>query len=571
MQGSNAPKPRSTPRSTQTSADVVVAVRSRPAGHAAVAVSATASGWKVHATALLDGQPALAAFVATHQAAALVRLTPLGDSIARLVEVPVADNAQMTAAATLLAEAEMPSSVPAHRRAGGLLPGAFKPGIRQAMAVGWLDRGTSVEPLGTRPETFCTPASAMAFLRGEQPCVACTDPAGDAFAVLAIGAERGLVRIVLEDSTDASSLAAMARTSLFAAANAVGEAADVRPAEVMLDAASRAWLASKVEGFRDEQAWIDQYALAVGAAMVATSPEAASMARLTAQPPLIVEPAPVRAAKWLSQGARPWGVGLAACLLLLLAPWGLASARDAVLTGRVRVIEEMKRGNADVDRQAALYAQLDISRWPISKLLADISAATPVGVAATDVRLAPEQGFSFQGTATSADLVNVFQRNLGDTKLFRSIKVNRTETTSAGSVEFNLSADLIPAQAHAPVKPASDFAAESLSKRLHGVEVVAGATPAGGAGDDRARRGDRRAETEQAESRRPVAPSDAMPPAVTDEEIKKMDRATANRAWVARKVYVQKNPTLDPAVKQRLQDEEAKIRTHAATAPGGGS
>ena len=62
-----------------------------------------------------------------------------------------------------------------------------------------------------------------------------------------------------------------------------------------------------------------------------------------------------------------------------------------------------------------------------------------------------------------------------------------------------------------------------------------------------------------------------MPPAVTDEEIKKMDRATADRAWVARKVYVQKNPTLDPAVKQRLQDEEAKIRTHAATAPGGGS
>lgn len=566
MQGSNAPKPRSTPGS----ADVVVAIRSRPAGHAAVAVTASAGGWKVLATALLDGAAAVAAFAATHQAARLVRLAPLGDTIARLIEVPVADAAQMIAAAGLLAEAELPPSVPSHRRAGGLLPGAAKPGIRQAMAVGWLDRGAAIEPLGDLDEVFCPPAAAMAFLRGEQPCIACIDPAGDAYAVMAIGAERGVLRIVLEDAADSASLAGVARGSLLAAANAVGESVDVRPAEVMLDAASRAWLASKVEGFRDEQSWIDQYALALGAAMVASTPDAAPMARLTVRPPEVVEPTPVRVATWLTQGSRPWWVGAAACLVLLLAPWGLASARDAILTGRVRVIEEMKRGNADVDRQAALYAQLDISRWPLSKLLADVSGATPVGVVATDVRLAPEQGFSFQGTATSAELVNVFQRNLGDTKLFRSIKVNRTETSSGGSVEFNLSADLIPSQAHAPVKPASDFAAESLSKRLHGVEVVAGPAAASG-GDDRSRRGDRRGEPEQIESRRPVAPSDAMPPAVTDDEIKKMDRATANRAWVARKVYVQKNPTLDPAVKQRLQDEEAKIRAHAATAPGGAS
>ncbi len=549
----------------------MVAIRSRPSGHAAVAVSVTPSGWKVHATALLDGPAAIASFAATHQAASLVRLTPLGDTLARLVEVPVADAAQMTAAAALIAEAELPASVPAHRRAGGLLPGIARPGVRHAMAVGWVDRGGSVEPLGTLPESFCTPASAMALLRGDRPCVACTDPSGDAYAVLAMGAERGVLRVVLEDAMTPDSLASAARTALLAAATAVGEAADVRPAEVMLDASSRAWLSSKVDGFRDEQAWLDQYALALGAAMVATTPEACSMAGLTALPPKVVEPVPVRVAKWLSHGARPWGVGIAACGILLLAPWGLAAARDAILTGRVRVIEEMKRGNADVDRQAALYAQLDISRWPISKLLADISAATPVGVAATDLRLAPEQGFSFQGTATSADLVNVFQRNLGDTRLFRSIKVNRTETASGGSVEFNLSAELIPAQAHAPVKPASDFAAESLSKRLHGVEVTAVASGSGAGGEDRSRRGDRRSEPEQAESRRPVAPSDAMPPAVTDEEIKKMDRATANRAWVARKVYVQKNPTLDPAVKQRLQDEEAKIRAHAATAPGGGS
>ena len=57
-------------------------------------------------------------------------LAPLGDTIARLIEVPVADAPQMMAAAGLLAEGELPPSVLPHRRAGGLLPGASRPAPR---------------------------------------------------------------------------------------------------------------------------------------------------------------------------------------------------------------------------------------------------------------------------------------------------------------------------------------------------------------------------------------------------------------------------------------------------------
>jgi hypothetical protein len=214
-------------------------------------------------------------------------------------------------------------------------------------------------------------------------------------------------------------------------------------------------------------------------------------------------------------------------------------------------------------------------------MLSDVSSATPIGVSASDIRLSPEQGLTFQGNAKPAELVNAFQKNLGDTKMFRNIKVNRTESNAEGGVEFNLTADVIASSTHLPVKPAMDFAEQSLSMRMHGVETSGQApeSPKDSAGGNgrRERRADSRGADRDgdAEPRRPSTPSDAMPPVVTDEEIKKMDRATANRAWVARKVYVQKNPTLDPAVKQRLQDEEAKIRTHASTAPaaaaGGGS
>jgi Tfp pilus assembly protein PilN len=566
MQGSNSPKSRS----VSGNPDIVAAVRSRAGGHAAIVVSKSGSSWKVIAEALLDSPAAVAAFVQTHQAGRLVRLAPAADTLAKCCDIPVAEGSQMIAAAALLAEAELPSVGASHRRAGGLLPGG-RSGVRAALVAAWIDRGEAVEAIAPGAETFCTPVAALAALRGDSAAVACVDAAGGAFAILVCGQERSMVRVVLEDETDATALSLIATQALEAAAASVGERSAAVGREVILEASARAAVCAKVEGCRNDAAWFDQYGLQVGAALLTFSPESAPLAGLLAEPPEVDEPLPVRCAKWLSQGHRAWWVGAAACGVLLFAPLGLATVRDSMLSQRVGIIEDMKKNNADVERQAAMYAQLDLSRWPLTKLLSDISSATPVGVASTDLRLSPEQGFTFQGTAKSADLVNAFQQNLSTTKLFRSIKVNRTETVADGSVEFNLSAEIIAAQVHLPVKPISDFAAESLSKRLHGVETSgsgeSSASSSGGSG----RRGDRRGESEQAESRRPSTPSDAMPPAVTDDEIKKMDKATANRAWVARKVYVQKNPTLDAATKQRLQDEEAKIRAHAAAAPGGGT
>jgi Tfp pilus assembly protein PilN len=572
MQASQAPKSRS----PQGNPDIVAAVEQRAGGFAAAAVTRSGGNARIIATALLESVQAVASFVTQHQAGRLVRLAPLADTIVKYADVPVSDGAQMIAAAGLMAEAELPSSLAPHRRAGGLLTGGLRTGTREALLTGWLDRGQPIETIAAGLESFCTPGAALALLKGQSAAAACLDASSQAYCVLASGSERSVARMVLEDEMATEALAAAAKDAAVAAARSLGETATCTGTQVLVDGEARAAFCAKVSGARDDQGWFDQYGLSVAAAVLALTPETALLTQLLPVAPIVEEPAPVQLARWVSKGGRPWVIGIAATLGLVLIPWGIVVARDEFLSGRVKVIEDMRKNNADLEKQAAMYSQLDISRWPLTKLMSDISGATPVGVSASDVRLSPEQGLTFQGRAKSADLVNVFQKNLGETKLFRSIKVNRTESMAEGGVEFNLTAEITASQAHIPVKPALDFAAESLSKRLYGVEAAAlpaeSSKDSGSGGGRRERRAEGRGDRGgDAEPRRPSTPSDAMPPVVTDEDIKKMDRATANRAWVARKVYVQKNPTLDAATKQRLQDEETKIRAHAATAPGGAS
>ncbi len=507
----------------------------------------------------------------SHKIKFVVRVAPAAACICKTVDVPLGDPAQMAAAAGLLAEAELPPSVPAHRRAGALIPEVQRVGVRTGFLIGWLERGESFIPLEGVEERWTTPAAALAMLRGEARVAAFADSQSNAIVVLATGHERSVARVILAGEGEGS-WAAAANEAIAETVQSVG--LDAPPAigdrRVVLEPASRRRLAA-IAGVRDEPGWIDEFGIAMGAALLASDHEVAALASLHAAEPEIEKPIILRGAEWLTSGNRSMWVGVAASVAMLLVPWGLAWSRNHLLSDRTAVLEEMKATKGEIEKKAALYAQLEVSRWPMTKLLADLSGATPVGIVASDVRLSPEQGLAFQGTAEKAELVSSFQANLNKTKVFRNVKVNRVESSSSGGVEFNLAADIPAGQAHVPVTPAEDFASKSLAVRLHGEEAGAPSAAAPDKGDGktaparngRRPRGEGRSPDEHEDSGAKPSSSDAPPPAVADADIEKMDLTTANRSWIARKVYVQKNPTLEASVKQRLQEEETKIRAHA--------
>jgi hypothetical protein len=252
----------------------------------------------------------------------------------------------------------------------------------------------------------------------------------------------------------------------------------------------------------------------------------------------------------------------------------MAWGRSAVLRARAAEIEQKSGGRDELEKRAALYRQLEQSRWPMAKLLNDVSGAAPVGITLQNLRLAPGQGLSVHGTAKSQELVTQFQAALNKTKVFGKASVTRTEFKEAG-VEFDLVAEV--ANAFANVQNAEDFAAKPLAVRLYGEGASNDSVEDRPMRQPRTRRGERGAGANDARTpdpasadRRPAATaSDAVPPPVTDEEIAKMDRAAAIKGWTSRKSYVQKHPTLDAATRQRLGEEEQKMRARADALKGG--
>lgn len=512
----------------------------------------------------------LASLLGRHGVHRLVRMAPTRDCIARIIDIPLGDLPQMANAAALMSEVELPSTIPPHRRAGALIGEPQRVGIHAALLTAWVERGTCPSPVAGITETWTTPAAALAMLRGDASRVAMfADSSCGAAVALAAGHERSVARVMLEDAADEGTWTQRAVQELHDTSARVGaEVSQLRRyGNLWLDPESVGKLRTRVKLPADCDAWIAEFGLVLGAVLVSVDRSASPLASLLRSAPVIDQPLLIRGARAISKPRTAVWVGVAAGVVMLFAPLGLGWARNQLLSGRTSVLEATKDQRAEIDKKAALYGQLEISRRPMSKLLADLCGATPVGVVATEVRLDPEQGLNFQGTADTPDLVSSFQDNLTRTRIFSNVKVARVESSAAGGVEFSLSADIPVKQAHSAAKPAEDFSAKSLAVRLYG-DGADGATGAPTKDDGKSSRGPRRSsrpEGARSEDRQdaPKTPSDAPPPAVTDADIAKMDLATANRGWIARKVYVQKNPGLDAATQQRLKEEEEKIRARA--------
>jgi Tfp pilus assembly protein PilN len=289
---------------------------------------------------------------------------------------------------------------------------------------------------------------------------------------------------------------------------------------------------------------------------------------------------PVEAAtRWLARPRNAWGVVAAALILTLLGPIGLAYGREAMLKSRADKLKDLKVGHEGLEKKAAMYEQLERVRWPMTKLMADISAATPVGVVINNMQLNTGQNITLEGTAESPELVTKLQSSLFATRVFSNVTISRQGVKGSGN-EFSVSARVTP-NAHIPVKLADDqdFAKKPLAVRLYGEGATNTAKPAAvehterasrrprnGGGEARPDRSESKGESGASETttRRPggggATPSGAVPPPLTDADIAKMDQTTAMKEWSSRKAYVPKNPGLDAATKQRLLEESEKCK-----------
>ncbi|MFZ4573164.1 MAG: PilN domain-containing protein [Phycisphaerales bacterium] len=558
--------------------------RGRPGAETVVCLQRVSDGYRMLVArtgrdfSILEARPvpegdkaAVLGAVTRYAATKLIRILPGSHAICRVMPAPGAAPELMAESINLLAEAELPETLPRHRRAAGLMPGA--PG--QCLLTGWVAPETPAA-FGAAAEHFvATPAALAALIAAGGGAVLYADRTDGSVCSAQIADKRAVVGAAMEPNSSEGAFAA--RVAARAERLGLEAPSDAgRPHVLLLDDASRQRLGTGIDGARSDPQWLADYGPSLGAAMIAgaAEPLVRSLAGLTAEAPKVREAMPVKAVKFFAEPRHAWGIVAAAAVICLAGPYLIHTTRLSVLTARTALLDSSKEGRELLRKRAALFTQLDnpkSGRLPMTKLLHDISRVAPVGVAVPNIRVSPEQGLSLQGTAEKDELVNVFQAALTSTKLFSNVKLNRKERAASG-VEFDISADIV--QPHLAVS-GEDYAKESLAVRLYGANAVNTATaapkdtPAATRKADRPRREPEGDEPASAGARRPAASEPTTPPPpLTEAEIAKMDRGKVMAEFASRRSYVQKNQSLDAATKQRLEEEVSTLRQKLS---GGGS
>lgn len=510
----------------------------------------------------------------------MVCVIPGAETIARVAMVPSADVGAMVQAASLLAEAELPESIPGHRRAAGVLTGFGEGGNVPALLAGWRGDATwSLAAVEGCDLAWCPVIGALAALRGTGEASAWfADPGDGSISVLAGTGSTLSARVVIEDNSSAVLWGE-------GVAATVGEELDDggMTARLGVGEAAIEWLTTRVSGVTVTRGWLDVHGAALGALLIAVSgdPALGALARMLAQPPRVVEHPVLRAAAWIGEKRHAAWVTAAALVLLLGAPFGVAWARVKILDARSQSLTKANETRKELNRRAAVYAELASTRWPMTKLMSDISQATPLGVVVTELRIQPETGaagggdaggITLDGSADTQAKMYDLQANLNKAELFRDVKVKTSTAKADGGVTFQIVCGVSNPHGSLPKIEDWNWATKNIAIRKYGEGASVKTPPegkvAGTAEASKPARRPARGEGEDSGDRKSAdkKESGGVPPELTDEQIGKMDRVAAMREFSARRKYSQSNPSLDAATKRRLEEDVTRLQARIRAA-----
>ncbi len=508
----------------------------------------------------------------------LVRVLPACACVSRGVEVPDAPEAELGAALALLAEAHLPTGVPAHRRAWGVIPGPATDGHRAALLLGWA--GEAEEAIVPEIETWTSELASLASLvePKKSTLAVYADRDSGSVAVLAWNGTRSSVRAMRESSVSAAewdgSIARLVEDSAVrfgidaeVLALGGGTASGGRATSLWLDESTRA-RASRSAGAGDG-AWLRDYGVAAGAASLAlgVTPASARLVEMTASPRIAVRSRLERAVAWMSEPARAWKIAAASLALVLLLPLGTAWARKAMLQGKARAVEAQQAGKSadELDMRLAMYRELDKRRLPMAKVIADIAGCMPAGVSLDSLQvIASDKRLAIRGKAPDRSTLTAFVSKLNASGVFGDCDFSRADAKD-DSVEFDVSGKVTGPMVEA--RGVEDWTKVPLAVKLYGEEarkprLSAETKPEKKPAAAKRGSGGKSGAGRDVFDARPAAkPADPVPPALTEAAIKALDRTSGSKELAAR-LKARSRSDIDAATKDRLKEELDKIRAH---------
>ena len=611
----------------------------------------------------VSGDPAgvVAEMTERHRPDATIGVLTSGHAVCRAVEVPEGHDAELADASELLADAELPPSIASYRKVGGVVPLPASPGFRTALLVGWPERATaaeepapwtawSAEVVGLTELLLIGRAAGATGPRA----MASVDRAHGCIGAVGANADTYAIRTVLEDAAEPESFGDAADRCLRGVGlkiNATSVPAAGLNRSLLVDADTRTAIASSVAGSRDDSEWFDSFGVALGVACAAlrSNVSSAALFGLRTSPPSVKRGTLERTLLALQRPRTAAGLLVAGLALALLLPVLFAYVQLTSLESQIADAEAFLEESAPVigvgsdeagdplatltlKQQLAIYSELDASRIPMAKLLADLSAGLPAMsrdqlALVTDVSITAPDEFEVRGVVDSLALISPMTEALRDSKVFSGVIAQETQSLGdSGAQEFILEGNILRPFFAASYPAELDYADQNLAEKIYGEEGAAvwrpnapvvsainrsasgssrsasssrssrpvstanrtasrssggpssngggsgGSEVASASGGDSASRTERREMFQGGSRAGDDEPPPPIPDALTDEQIKALGQQEAMREMVNRRRASGQEGIADD-VKRRLEEEVTKLRNRAREAQqeGGGA
>jgi Tfp pilus assembly protein PilN len=326
----------------------------------------------------------------------------------------------------------------------------------------------------------------------------------------------------------------------------------------MLDHHTRTRILNLVKGAQSDTdvEWWKQYGLAIVAGLGVFGPRR-SLFEMQADPPAEDRSRTVRFLDWVDDPRRVVAVVVAAAIMLFVFPLAAAWARYQVLNSKAGNLDEASREMRTIREEALYYEQLTAKRWPMSKLLADISGAAPYDVQIEEITLDSESRVRLKATAPSNEQVTEFQQALSVMGMFGSPQVNRS--AEQGRVEFEFDFEV-----RDPLLRVERPYSESLASVLYGEEAAAELTPGEYEGGQFSIPINRSSSSRRSENSNPGGRLNSS--AADDEARKTMSESQPPRNALSSRASLGSNPNeLPPILTQEQIDQMTYEEAHAAS------
>jgi len=521
-------------------------------------------------------------------------LVPAARTSAHLpkVEAPTGSPSDVAAALSLLAEAHLPGTYPSHRRGGFVLGSGEQ---ARAVVVGWAGNADS---LGLpRIDVWIPELAVLAYAAGGSGLAALADTTTGGFAIVRSGAGAQARSVVLAPPGSAA-LMAKAQQQIDAVGGDEGSGTykdEVLGTTLVLPAAMRS-LSTGTEP-------ISRAGLLSLAGRLLAEGAMAPVLDMSDRPAAVKQSLAVRVITTLGQPRVAAVCGVAAMLVIAGAPLGFAYARLSALKSASAELAGSDDAVDVAQKQFDLYELMTSKRWPVSRLLAEVTTTAPQGLLLESLTIEHGRRIGISGQFNEATQVGDYVDALGKAKVLEDVK---NPTTESASQRFQISAAVsanaviaLGGKARPPASTAASSGTAAPAASGNSGSSSTAAAPAGNAGNNTGNRNNRNtpaattgnrsnnntgnrgtnagtAPTTAAGGSGGTAPATSAPKpppdAISDAAINALDRSGTMKEWATRRGASQR-PDLTEEVKARLTEEVAKLkaRLDSLNSAGGGS